>query len=254
MVEEWRLVELEHQNPYLNMALEEAIPTMVGGGLAPETLRFWRNTSAVVIGRFQCVELEVNLEACKRYGVSVVRRFTGGGAVYHDLGNLNYAISLRKDNRLLQDDLLENFKTLSLGVTEGLRHLGLTSELGRNSLISVKGKKVSGVAASSSGKVFFQHGTLLVNTDLRILSEVLNSPRVEATEKGVRSTKSAVTSLRDELGRNIPLSQVKRALIAGFQEAHSVKLIPEGLTSEEKELAKRLYEMKYSREKWNFEL
>ena len=253
MVEEWRLVEIEHRNPYLSMALEEAIPTMVGRGLAPETLRFWRNMNAVVIGRFQCVELEVNLEACQKYGVSVVRRFTGGGAVYQDLGNLNYAMSLRKDSPVLREDLFENFKILSLGVTEGLKRLGLTPEFGQNSLISINGKKVSGVAGSLSGGVFFQHGTLLVNINLQILSEVLNSSQVQAVEKkGVRSTKWAVTSLRDALGKDIPLPQVKRALIKGFEEVHSVKLVPEGLTPEEEELAKKLYETKYSKEEWNF--
>jgi len=254
MIREWRLVDLEYKNPYMSMALEEAIPTMVGRGLAPETVRFWRNMNAVVIGRFQCVRLEVNLEACRRYGVSVVRRFTGGGAVYQDLGNLNYAISLKKGSPLLREDVLENFKILCLGVVEGLSRIGLNPKLGRNSTIDVNGKKISGTASSLCSGAFFQHGTLLVNTNLGILSEVLSSSHVESTEeKGVRSTKSPVTSLRDELGRGVSLFEVKRGLIEGFEETYSVRLVPKDLMSEEKELAKELYETKYSREEWNFE-
>ncbi|MEM3571714.1 MAG: hypothetical protein QW589_07300 [Candidatus Bathyarchaeia archaeon] len=91
-----RLLEIEYSDPYMNLALEEAIFRKLFNGESQATLRFWRNFSAVVIGRFQCISLEVNEEACKRYGIQIVRRITGGGAVYHDEGNLNYSIFLHK--------------------------------------------------------------------------------------------------------------------------------------------------------------
>jgi lipoate-protein ligase A len=254
MVEEWRLVQLEYENPYLNMALEEAIPTIVGEDLAPETVRFWRNKNSVVIGRFQCVELEIDPKACQKYQVSVVRRFTGGGAVYHDLGNLNLSISLRKNNRLLSEDILENLKILSQGVVKGLRRMGINPEFGQKNTVQINGKKISGVAGSSSCQIFFEHGTLLVNTNLRILHEVLNMSSSEVNDKkGVTSTRSTVTSLKNELSKKVPLSYLKRALIQGFEESFSIRLVPKNLTSNEKELAKELYETKYSRNDWNLQ-
>jgi lipoate-protein ligase A len=252
---EWRLLEAEYNDPYLNMALEEAVPTMVGRGVAPETVRLWRNIRAVAIGRFQRVESEVDLEACHRRGVDIVRRFTGGGAVYQDHGNLNYAISLRGDNPLLQGDILQDFQSLSRGVISGLRRLGLKAEYGRNNLIHIDGLKISGIAGSSSDESFFQHGTLLVSTDLGILSEVLgDTGHVTTGRQGVQSVRSPVTSLRNALGSEISLDAVRKALLEGFEEALQVNLVSNRLLREEEEMARRLYETKYSKREWNLQL
>src|SRR3989475_11534795 len=96
-----RLVDMEDRdNPFMNMAVEEAIPRVVGEGKSPSTVHFWHNSNTIVIGCFQSARLEVNMEACKETETEIVRRFTGGGAVYHGSGNLNYAISLRKGRPL----------------------------------------------------------------------------------------------------------------------------------------------------------
>src|SRR2546428_10954430 len=100
-METWRLVDIEYSNdPFMNLAVEEAIPRMVGERKAPTTVRFWHNSNTIVIGCFQSAKLEVNMEACKETGTKIVRRFTGGGAVYHDRGELKYAILFRKGHRL----------------------------------------------------------------------------------------------------------------------------------------------------------
>src|SRR5208337_366943 len=122
--ETWRLLDVEYSNPYMNLALEEAIPPNVGKGASPNTIRFWRNPNAVVIGNFQSAKREVNLDRCNKYQTAVVRRFTGGGAVYHDLENLNCSMSVRRDHPLIKMDLGETFATLSQGVMEGLKLLG----------------------------------------------------------------------------------------------------------------------------------
>src|SRR5207253_11194594 len=107
-LETWRLVDHEYRdNPSMNLAVEEAIRRMVGEGKAPSTVRFWHNSNTIVIGCAQSAKLEVNMEACKETGTEIVRRFTGGGAVYHAREYMYYAISLRNGQRLVPDQKLQ---------------------------------------------------------------------------------------------------------------------------------------------------
>src|SRR5438445_13437912 len=97
MPETWRLVDVEFRDdPFMNLAIEEAIPRTVGFGKVPNTVRFWHNSNTIVLGCFQSASLEVNFEVCKGLGSDIVRRFTGGGAVYQDSVNMKYAISLKR--------------------------------------------------------------------------------------------------------------------------------------------------------------
>lgn len=247
-------MDLEFDNPFANLAVEEAIPTLVGKGQAPNTVRFWRNSNAVVIGRFQSAALEVNLEACKRFGTAVVRRFTGGGAVYHDHGNLNYAISLQKDYRLVSSDLGETFRTLSIAVVEGFKTLDIAAEYEPPNSFRVNEKKIGGTAGAVKSGFVFYHGSILVNSNLEILSQVLN-PEDQPLEKTyVRSHRSAVSNLSAEFRRKLSIEEVKEALQKGFSTRFRIKLVRGNLMQEEKELGERMFQEKYSTNVWNFKL
>src|SRR2546425_8633290 len=114
----------------MNLAVEEAIPRMVGEGKSPSTVRFWHNSNTIVIGCFQSAKLEVNMDACKETGTEIVRRFTGGGAGYPDSGDFKYAISLRKSHPLIPNQKLQTrFPRLFEGAVEGLRKLGVEAEV-----------------------------------------------------------------------------------------------------------------------------
>src|SRR3989449_6253460 len=129
-LETWRLVDQEYRdNPSMNLAVEEAIPRMVGEGKAPSTVRFWHNSNTIVIGCFQSAKLEVNMDACKETGTEIVRRFTGGGAGYHDSGDFKYGILLRKSHRLVPNQNLQYvFQRLSQGAGEGVREISVGGE------------------------------------------------------------------------------------------------------------------------------
>jgi len=249
--EAWRILDLEYDDPYMNLAVEEAIPRKVGEGKVPNTVRFWRNLNAVVIGYFQSAKLEVNLEACKSLGTTISRRFTGGGAVYQDRGNLNYAISIRKGHRLIPEDLLETFKILSSGAVEGIRMLGLNAGFKPLSDIQVNGRKVSGAAGSMRWGTVFHHGSILISSDLSILSKVLSAPDRRLKDKHVRSVRKAVTTIRGELGRDISVDEVKEKLRMGIEKAFKIKLVDGTITREEKLLAEELFQSIYSTEIWN---
>lgn len=243
----WRLLDLESEDPAMNMALEEAIARAVGRGVSEGTVRLWRNASAVVIGRFQCARLEVDLDACKRYGVKVIRRFTGGGAVYQDLGNLNFSISIPSET-LPDADRLSALPLLSYPVVSALRSLGFDAEL-CGMKIRIGGRaKVSGLAGCLRWGCGFLHGTLLVKSDISKIGELLIAPQADSGY--VRSSPAEVANLSD-LKDGIDMGDLKRALLRSFEEAFRGPPASSGLNEFEAELADSLYEGKYSSEEWN---
>jgi len=250
--EVWRLLDLEYDSAFRNLTVEEAIAASVGKGTAPNTVRFWRNANAVVVGRFQSVTQEVNVEACRHYGTVVVRRFTGGGAVYHDKGNLNYAIAVQRNHRLVTNDLSETFKILSLAVAAGLESLGVRVEYERPNTLQIGGRKIGGAAGAVRQGFVFYHGSILVDTDLDVLSEVLNSTVRTLMKGSVRSIRKEVTNLSREVAKNLTIDEVKNALRREFQRAFNIRLIDGSLTGEEKIMSDRLFVEKYSQETWNF--
>jgi lipoate-protein ligase A len=248
----WRLLEVERpEDPCYNLAVEEAVARAVGEGIAPTTLRFWRNDNAIIIGAFQCVSLEIRLEECIRYGVKVVRRFTGGGAVYHDIRNLNYAISFRRPSPIPGDDVLNGYRIVGGAVIAGLEKIGVKAEFAPVNDIQVGGRKISGMAGTLTRNILFIHGCLLVGSNIEILSRVLNVPREKLESKGVGNTRARVTTLKDELNREITVDEVKRALLKGFEEIFGAEFIPGELTSWEKDMTEDLYRSKYLTIDWN---
>jgi len=236
----WRFLDIEYRDPYKNMAVDEALLIAVERNIAPNTVRLWRNLNAVVIGRSQSLEAEVSLEACERYGTSVVRRFTGGGAVYQDHGNLNWTIVSRRDHPSAKvKEILGVFKVFSSPILEGIKALGIRAEFKPPNSIFVDDKKISGMAAYVKRESILSHGTLLVNTDLNILTAVLNP------------VKTKVTTLQQELNRRISMARIKRAILRGFDSVYDIKVKQDKLSREETGIIKRLYKNKYATEEWN---
>jgi lipoate-protein ligase A len=253
--EQWRLLDVEFDDPFFNMAIEEAIVTFVGKRSVPSTIRFWRTKNAVFIGRFQCFRHEVNLDLCKKYDIKIVRRFTGGGAVYHDFGNLNYSFFLHKTHPLIQaefPDLIDS-KIFGQGIIQGLKKLKLDAYVFAEGAVGIKGQKISGTARSLRRGAFLHHGSLLVSSDLNFLKKVLQGTQIFPTKQCLPSKKSPVTSIERELGKAVSIEEVKKALISGFEEAFNINLIPSRLTDDELDLAKRLFDEKYASNTWHFQ-
>jgi lipoate-protein ligase A len=247
------LLDQEYDDPFMNMAVEEAIPRMVGRRIVPCTLRLWRNSNAVVIGNFQSVNLEVNIDACKRYDTQIVRRFTGGGSVYQDRGNLNYAISIPVDHRLVQPtDPIRTFRHFSEGVLQSLRILGLSPKIKSLNSIEVNEKKLCGVAGSIRWGTLFHHSSIIVCSNLDILNHILRSEDYSFTQY-VKSSRTPVTTISKEINRPITTGEVSDILVRCFGEIFDVELWYGTLTKKEKKLADELYE-RCSSHRWNFKM
>jgi lipoate-protein ligase A len=248
-----RVLDLEYpHSPYMNLAVEEAIALAVGRCKASETLRFWRNDRTVVIGLFQCPSLEVNFEECLKYGVRVVRRFTGGGAVYHDLGNLNFALSLRRDNPVIGERLFKGFELIGKAVEIGLRRIGVRRVRFKpiNSILIGENKAV-GMAGLISKDFVFVHGSMLIDSDIIVLERVLKASNTETSDRFVRSKRQKVITLKEALEGGVGVQVVKKAIIKGLEEVLGVEFIEEEITDYEKRLADELYKKKYSRIDWS---
>lgn len=253
ILETWRLLDLEYDDPYMNMAVEEAIPRVVSQESAPCTLRFWRNPNTIVVGCYQSVNLEVDLNACAKYQTQIVRRFTGGGTVYHDHGNLNYAISVPKAHRLVPTgDPIGILKRFSKIVASCLEALGLYSEIKSSSNIEVNQKKIYGAAGSMRWKTIFCHGSILVNSNIDILYHVLKFDDYPDTHF-VKSVRKPVTTISRELNMMLSPKKVSRILLRCLEKKYGIQFFNGKLMKKEKKLADELYD-KYSSYQWNFKI
>ena len=149
-------------DPSRNLSLEENLCS-----LGVKVFMLWRNSPSVIVGRFQDIASEVNTEFSEANGIPIVRRNSGGGAVYHDLGNVNYSFIQRDDRRLT----LEHFARIIMGTLEAI---GINSRLEfRHNDILADGLKISGSAQYRHNGVLLHHGTLLFDTDLSVIPKIL---------------------------------------------------------------------------------
>lgn len=247
----WRLIDLREADAYTQMAMDEAILRARSEGRAPNTIRLYRwRPSAVSIGYFQSLEEEVDLEACQRMGVDVVRRLTGGGAVYHDHeGEITYSLIAPETDFKVPRDIPESYRVICGCLVRALGHLGLKAEFRPINDILVGGRKVSGNAQTRRLGVVLQHGTVLIECDVRKMFTVLKVSEEKIRDKLIRTAEERVTSVRRELGRQVSFGEVREALIKGFEEGLDIRLEPGEPSDYEMELVEVLRE-RYRSGEW----
>ena len=178
-------------DPYYNMAFDEYCLESLA--IDEPVFYLWQNRPAVIVGLNQEVNTEVNLDYLRQNNIVLARRVSGGGAVYHDWGNLNYTIVGRSE------DLERDYPEYTGLMMQALRKLGVQAELsGRNDIL-VEGKKVSGFAKRVSKNRLMVHGTLMYDVNLDVLTQSLNPPATKLQTKGIASVRSRVTNLREHL-------------------------------------------------------
>lgn len=253
MNETWRLIDMRVEDAYTQMATDESIAYARGREGTPNTVRLYRwNPSAVSVGYFQNLRDEVDLEACRRHGVDVIRRITGGGAVFHDYdGEITYSLIAPDDNPKIPRDIISSYRLICGCVVNGLGAMGLEAEFKPINDIITGGRKISGNAQTRRYGVVLQHGTVLVDCDVRKIFTVLKVSDTKISDKMIKAAEERVTSIRRELGRDVSFDEVRRALISGFEETLDIHLEPGELTAYEDELVEKLRERYLSRE-WIF--
>lgn len=202
-------METGSHDPTYNLAFEEYCLTHLTD--FPEILLLWQNHHSIIIGRYQNAESEVNADAVKELDVNIARRSTGGGAVYHDLGNLNYSfIFPAKDQEI-------DIGKISQPMIKALQQLGIPAEMqGRNDL-AIEGKKISGTAQRMEKGRILHHGTLLFDSDLAMLQRVLKVDDTKYKSKGADSVRSRVSNIKPYVRDGVTLQDFWKQVLEVFR-------------------------------------
>ncbi|MBR9707423.1 MAG: lipoate--protein ligase family protein [Candidatus Diapherotrites archaeon] len=246
---QWRVIKTSTNSAALNMALDKAVMNSIIAGKSLPTIRFYRwQPSAVSIGFFQSLNDEVDVAKCKELGVDIVRRQTGGGAVYHDYnGELTYSII--GPEALFPKNINKSYELICGWICDALKDLGMSdaSFVPINDII-VGGKKISGNAQTRSSKLLLQHGTILWDLDVAKMFSLLKVADEKIRDKMITAVEERVTRVKDHSSAN--LEQVEEAMIKAFTKNKEFAF--DDFTVEEKQDAERIAREKYGNDEWNY--
>ena len=237
------LFDLTTTDPAFNLAAEQYI----FDALPRDRMYFmlWQNDNAVIIGKHQNTRAEINEKYVKEHGVRVVRRLSGGGAVYHDLGNLNFTFitDAREASEM-------NFRVFCEPVVRTLARFGVTAEINGRNDMTIAGKKFSGNAQYVKDGRVMHHGTILFDSDLAAVSEALRADEEKYKTKAFKSVRSRVTNVAEHLPQPVPLAEFRAALLA--EAAKSAPAEPGVFTDADLAAIEALRAERYATYEWNY--
>ena len=229
-------------NPAFNLATEEFLLN----NKSEDCFYLYINDPSIIVGKFQNSLAEINLDYVKENDIVVIRRLSGGGAVFHDPGNLNFTF-IMKD----QEDKTVDFRKYTQPIIDVLRSLDVDAKFeGRNDM-TIEGKKFSGNAKCYYNDKVLQHGTLLFNSTLPNLSQALKLNPLKYRDKAVKSISSRVTNITEHLTHDISLEEFESSIINHVRTMYSDSELYE-LTDSDIDAINRLVDEKYGTWDWNF--
>jgi len=236
------IINRKSSHPHFNIAAEEYLIKT----LEEPCFMLWQNSPSVIIGKHQNPLREVNLEFLNAHEIPIIRRISGGGTVYHDLGNLNYSFI-----DMGRSETLVNFAKYSKPIIDLLQKLQVNAQLVGKSDLKIDGKKFSGNASHVYRNKVLHHGTLLFDTDLNILNESINITNTNINDKAVNSNRSFVTNISDYLNPLLSLNEFKEKLLEHIKIIFPDTRITSLSEEQESEIEKLAHE-KYKTWEWNF--
>ncbi|MBM7643840.1 lipoate-protein ligase A [Scopulibacillus daqui] len=240
------MIYIDNQNihdPSVNLAIEEFILRYLDQN---ETyLLFYINDPSIIIGKNQNTIEEINTDVVERENIYVIRRLSGGGAVYHDRGNLNFSFITKDDG-----DNFHNFKRFTDPVVSALRDMGVNAELsGRNDLMA-DGKKISGNAQFASKGRMFSHGTLMFDSNIEDVVRALNVKMEKIESKGIKSIRNRVANIKDYLDEPMTIEVFKEKILEGIYGGQEVQEYR--LTEKDWKIINDISNKRYKNWDWNY--
>lgn len=235
-------IENLSNDPRYNLALEEYV---LKNMIDDDFVLLWQNEPSVIIGRFQNTIEEINRDYIQKTNINVVRRITGGGAVYHDLGNLNFSFIQSTGG-----DTNNGFEKYTAIIIKALEQMDIKAAFtGRND-ITIDGKKVSGNAQFRYKDRILHHGTLLFNSNLENVQRALRVKTSKIESKGIKSVRSRVANIADYIKEEMTLEDFKSALLKSLFSGFAIRR--RQLTEEENIAVNKLMNEKYASWEWNY--
>ncbi|MDU4862892.1 MAG: lipoate--protein ligase [Terrisporobacter othiniensis] len=235
------LINNTSTNAYFNLAMEEYFLKNTN----EDIFMLWRNESAIIVGKNQNTLSEINYEYVKQNKIKVVRRQSGGGAVFHDLGNINFTFISCNDNSF------SDFKRFTMPIIDALKNLNIQAEFsGRNDLL-IDNQKFSGNAQYNYKNKVMHHGTLLFSSEIYDLSSALKVKPSKFIGKSVKSVKSRVTNIANHLEQDMTVLEFKNYLMNFINSKYENNCLYQ-LSEEDIDEINKLVEEKYNTWQWNF--
>ncbi len=248
----WRFIVSKETDPMWNLAVDEAVLRGIIDDDSPNTVRIWQSSESVIIGRSQDLRAEVNLELCHELCIPILRRCSGGGTVYMDLGNYNYSIIAHEKIINKKGTITNITPFLCSAIVDLLSQLGCNSKFVPPSNVFVEDWKLSGSAQYYLYEGILHHGTLLVNADLETLQKVLTpNPMLARCLGCVPSNPSPVANLSFFLRRELSSNEITNLLVQTITKILSAdNWVFGSISRSENELTKMLLDTKYSDSNW----
>ena len=238
MGDTFRIIDTGVREGRANIAFDPALIELRQQDKVPDTIRFMRFPPTALIGRHQDLSREVNLDYCDKDGVGVVRRVTGGGAIYLDEGQLGWELVFHKAS-LGIPNLADLAAAICNAAAAGLRELGVNAKFRPRNDIEVDGRKISGTGGFFDGDILIYQGTVLVDMNSAQMVRALNIPEAKVAKHYLDSAEQRVVTLKELLGDDLPdIDTIQAALIKGFTQTLGIDAQPGEITDAEEALAK----------------
>ena len=251
----WRLFK-NHSRPVSaakGLAVDDTLPQSVAHNNSPPILNLYTFVPSVNVGKYQDIESALKLDRCRARGIEFSRRSTGGGTVIMGPDIVALGLGINVDYPGLKKGVGGVFESLSLVLIRALGKLGIQAYFQPKNDLEVGGKKIAGLsAASEEGKSLLFHTSLLVDFDIALMTDIMNTPLIKIRDKGYNCFSQRMTTIRQELGRDVPVIKAMEAVQEAFEEEFNIRFKEDAPDEWEKKTIQRFIEERYTNPEWIF--
>jgi len=235
------------------LAVDDTLPQAVAYHQSPPILHLYTFSPSVNVGKYQDIEAALKLDRCRARGIEFSRRSTGGGTVIMGPDIVALGLGINVDYPGLKKGVGGVFESLSIVLIKALEKIGIKAAFQPKNDLEVGGKKIAGLsAASEDGKSLLFHTSLLVDFDVELMTDIMNTPLIKLQDKGYNCFSQRMTTVRRELSREVPVNDVMKAIEKAFEEEFNIYFREDSPDEWEKRTIQRFIEERYTNQEWIF--